>query len=174
MSRVSSYRISQFLNQVKRGFIVATPRTSGEVELPRIVDALKAILQGEDPDSALQITRRTNATSDRTLDVATIAYHRRHKENPEKWVVIEHEINEILHPAGERMSQTTIKNHYRAHRERIEKQVGVDALALLMKRQGEEGPLPFRESHRECSEIMSKRLATRAEKSLGAGVTPKP
>ena len=125
---VYSHLISVFLHHVEYGRIVAEPNSEAETALADLVEALRKIRWGYDPDDALQIERSTGRPSKRYS--FPLAYKIDHwKAQKEKWATIEVLANEWLIKKGFQttLTQGRLKNLYKeqkpkvdAHRQAVE------------------------------------------------------
>jgi hypothetical protein len=95
----SAALLVRFLAHVDKGLIVGRENSSGPAVLDNMRAAVRAILDGDDPDAALRITRGSGAPRDPHTLLLAVAIHNS-REKREKWVVIEHEVNNYLAKIG--------------------------------------------------------------------------
>ena len=131
MKRSKSMLIDAFLIHVKQGLINGRADSSGPEVLREMVDALREVLKGEDPDKALHIERQAGGPSDdRNYTVALIIHA--HRKAGDKLVVAEAYANEWLEKTGhKRLSSRRLRAIWGQHRARIER---LESIALMVEK----------------------------------------
>ena len=135
--RCRSGMITEFISHAARGRIMPEPNSDAKESLWQMVDALHKILDGDNPDDALDI-ERTVGQSPNTLKNFLIAHKiQTLKEKGENWEVITRLVNELLSKEGyQALSQSRLKNLYEEQRPGMEKalQPVVELTGLVRKR----------------------------------------
>lgn len=117
---VYSHLISVFLHHFEYGRIVAEPNSEAETALADLVEALRRIRWGYDPDDALQIERSTGRPSKRYSFPLAYKIHDWRAQN-EKWVTIAELANEWLRKKGYRtLSQSRLQTLYKEQKPKIQ------------------------------------------------------
>ena len=112
MNRRTSGLIDAFLFNVRTGYIVGQPQTSGPGVLENLAAALEQILAGADPNEALRVESSDGRPGDPTLDLLALKIHGS-RQRGEKWAVIESKANTWLESQGrKRVSVTRLKQIY--------------------------------------------------------------
>jgi hypothetical protein len=137
--RASSRSIEQFIRHVDRGLITGKELSSGPHVLKDMRDALQAILDGEDHDQALGITRKTGPeAAPYSLPLAIMVHQWRGGPKPEKWIVVEDHANKLLGKHGyEPLSLSRIKQIYKDQLPRVYAYMNIalfnDAIDIINK-----------------------------------------
>jgi hypothetical protein len=121
MKRAKSMLIDSFLFHIKKEYITGLENSSGPLVLERIVDALQDILNGEDPDKALQIKRGAGnpAKEERNLTIAKIM--RAFEKAGEKKTAGYAEVNTWLKATGKNtLSKRSIGKIFEEYRPQVE------------------------------------------------------
>jgi hypothetical protein len=121
MKPAESRLIKTFLLNVKEGNVTGLERSSGPTILDKITKALQAILDGEEPETALDIERKAGQPSeDRNFIVAYIIRDQRKKG--EKAAVAHLEANNWLIKEGYRdkkLSDKRLRVIYNQHKAQL-------------------------------------------------------
>ena len=120
MKRAQSDLIAAFLLNVQKGHITGKDNTSGPVMLERMTEALRAIVTGTDPDTALQITRAAGAPPDPINGALAFLIHQRRKAG-DTWLAIQTQANDWLAENDrKRVSERWLREIYKQHRDSLE------------------------------------------------------
>jgi hypothetical protein len=127
MKRASSRSIERFIRHIDRGLITGKELSTGPFVLKNMRDALQAILDGEKPDKALGLSRKTGpAPEPHSLPLAIMVNQWRtfgtpaSGGKPENWSVIETLANDLLRDNGyPPMTLSAIKRTYKEHLPRV-------------------------------------------------------
>lgn len=112
MKRADSLLIRRFISNVKAKCITGDEHT-GSYVLQEIVEALQAIQEGADTDTALQIKRKAGQPADSMNFGLACWIHEQRKDN-QKWAVIERMGNEMLDELDrEAISMARMKQIYK-------------------------------------------------------------
>lgn len=112
------------------------PNSDAKESLWQIVDALDKILDGDNPDDALNIERTVGQSPDSEKNFLIACKIHMLKEEEENWEVITQLVNELLSKKGyQSLSQSRLKNLYKEQRPSMEKalQPEIDLIGLLRK-----------------------------------------
>ena len=131
MKRTRSNLIDAFLFNVKKKYVTGTEGSSGPVILGKIAVALQEILDGADPDDALQIERKRGQSADpRNFTVASII--RAHRKEREKVAVAYMYANIWLEGNGHKtLSDKRLREIYKLHKAKLEQ---LESIALMIKK----------------------------------------
>lgn len=88
MKPAQSHIIKEFLNHIDKGYITGRENTSGTMLLETIANAMREILAGADPDTALSIKRSSGPQLQPKTAALALLIHQYRKAG-EKWAVIE-------------------------------------------------------------------------------------
>lgn len=128
MKGATSVQISKFLSNVEHGLIAGKPDSSGPRALERMCDALRAILDGADPDIALGIERSSGRERKGFPRSLAHAIHDARMRR-EKWSVIELKVNAFLERNGEKpLSLSRIKTLYKEQLPDIETDLSIQRM----------------------------------------------
>jgi hypothetical protein len=131
MKPAESRLIKTFLLNVKEGNVTGLERSSGPTILDKITKALQAILDGEEPETALDIERKAGQPSeDRNFIVAYIIRDQRKKD--EKAAVAHYYANKWLKESGHKtLSDKRLREIYNQHKAQL---VQRETIELMLKK----------------------------------------
>jgi hypothetical protein len=126
--RIQSNLIEQFLHHVDRGLIAAKIDSSGPAALHRVCDALRAIQDGDNVDSALGI-ERTRGGNEKPWKFTLAALIHHWESRGEKWATIEVLAGDWLQSIGEKpLRQTRLRQIRDEKRPDVERAVQIRRL----------------------------------------------
>lgn len=128
--------ITEFISHAARGRIAPEPNSDAKASLWQIVDALAKILDGDNPDGALDIERTVGQSPNSEKNFLIACKIHMLKEEGENWEVITQLVNELLSKKGyQSLSQSRLKNIYKEQKPSIEKalQPEIELIGLLRK-----------------------------------------
>lgn len=131
MKRAHSKLIEAFLSNINKGFVTGIEGTTGPNILRQVGDALKEILGGEKPDSALEVKRVPGGQGqDRNF---VVAYIIRDQRKAEKVAVAHFYANKWLKENGYKtLSDKRLREIYKQHKARIKQmEIYIEMVKML-------------------------------------------
>jgi hypothetical protein len=137
MKPAQSDLILSFLLNVDKGLITGKDNSSGPGTLERTAVALREILDGAEPDKALEISR-TGGTPPASITPALAYKIHEWRSADEKWVVIEKLASEWLAENGrDPLTASRLKKIHKKHLESLQRFDGIKRMQSLTEKMNE-------------------------------------